>query len=402
MGREELKRLMGSSFITFNKVCEYHKIPKSHWKLNGQYNYVEFKNGSRIDLLDLKYLPSDPLYQRFGSLEYTGGWIEEAGEVDFDAFDVLKSRIGRHKNDKFNFPAKMLLTCNPNKEWLYRVVYKPFRENTLSKKYAFIQSLYRDNPYTADSYGKELEQIDNEAQKQRLMYGNWEYDDNPRVLMDYDAICDLFRTELEQHKTPYLTIDIARHGKDRAVINRWTGWISQEILVFPKCDIDFLQEQARSICDKHIIPRRNVIADEDGVGGGFVDNFKCKGFLNNASAIQPPEAGYDVTKKVNFANLKTQCAFLLADKVNQRLIACKDKKHMDDIIEELGQIQEKDNPTEGKIKLVSKDEVRSSLGRSPDIGDTFVMRSYFDLKSTSFEAPEIKFCFDKWGRAKMI
>src|SRR3990167_4971386 len=81
IGRNELKRLMGSSFITFQKVCKHHQIPRDDWKLNGQYNYIEFKNGSRIDLLDLKYTPSDPMYERFGSTEYTDGALDEAGEI---------------------------------------------------------------------------------------------------------------------------------------------------------------------------------------------------------------------------------------------------------------------------------------------------------------------------------
>src|SRR4030066_1152249 len=118
IGRNELTRLMASSYITFMKVCSYHQIPREDWNLNGQYHFIEFKNKSRIDLLDLKYLPSDPLFERFGSLEYTGGWIEEAGEVHFTAFDMLKSRVGRWMNKEFNlFPPKLLLTCNPTKNW---------------------------------------------------------------------------------------------------------------------------------------------------------------------------------------------------------------------------------------------------------------------------------------------
>ncbi len=51
IGREELKRIMISSYVTFIKVCKFHNIPEGTWKLNGQYNYIEFYNGSRIDLL---------------------------------------------------------------------------------------------------------------------------------------------------------------------------------------------------------------------------------------------------------------------------------------------------------------------------------------------------------------
>ena len=113
IARAELKRLMESTYITWCKVCQFHNIPKTDWKLNGQYNYIEFFNGSRIDLLDVKYLPSDPLYERFGSLEYTDGAIEECGEIHFMAFDVLKTRIGRHLNKEFNISATIALTGNP-------------------------------------------------------------------------------------------------------------------------------------------------------------------------------------------------------------------------------------------------------------------------------------------------
>jgi hypothetical protein len=175
--------------------------------------------------------------------------------------------------------------------------------------------------------------------------------------------------------------------------------------VYAKCDIDYLQEQARSICDQHLIPRLNVIADEDGVGGGFVDNFKCRGFLNNGSPIQPPEVEWDKTKRVNYQNLKTQCAFHLAGRVNKRAIAIETKLHMDEIIEECEQVQEIES--EGKIRINSKEDMKDNLGRSPDMFDMLFMRSWFDLAGISgmiqeeYEPTIIKFETDKWGRAKI-
>jgi len=378
MGREELKRLMASSYLTWCKVCKYHEIPQEDWKLNGQYNYIEFANGSRIDLLDLKYIPSDPLYERFGSLEYTGGWIEEAGEIDFKAFDILKSRIGRQMNEQYNLPAKMLITCNPKKNWLYLDVYRPWKEDRLPKQYAFIQALYRDNPYTALEYGKSLMEIKDQAMKQRLMFGDWEYDNDPSALLEYDAICDIWTNKTQDGKK-YLTIDVARQGKDKTVVRRWEGWQVKEVYTWDKNFIDTLQREVAEICNKHQIPRSQVIADEDGVGGGFVDNFKCKGFVNNSSAIQPAIVDRDPNRKQNYANLKTQCAYILADKINRREIGEDDQSYRDETIQELEQLKRDKLEKEGKISLMPKDEIKEAIGRSPDHLDSLIMRAWFDI-----------------------
>ena len=112
IGRNELKRLRESTLQTWHKVMKHHKIkPDSLYKYNGQDNFFQFHNGSRIDCLELKYMPSDPLYERFGSLEFTGGWIEEGSEVEPMAVEILKTRIGRHLNTKYDLLRKMLITC---------------------------------------------------------------------------------------------------------------------------------------------------------------------------------------------------------------------------------------------------------------------------------------------------
>ena len=119
IGRNELKRLMQSTYITWNKVCQHHNIPRDSWKLDGKYNVIEMRNGSKIDLLDLAFKPSDPLYERFGSLEYTDGAIEEAGETHPMSREVLKTRINRHMNDELGINPCLLNTGNPKKNWTY-------------------------------------------------------------------------------------------------------------------------------------------------------------------------------------------------------------------------------------------------------------------------------------------
>lgn len=382
IGRNELKRLMSSSFVTWTKACELYKVPKGDWSLNGQYNYIEFKNGSRIDLLDVKYLPKDPLYERFGSTEYTGGWLEEAGEIDFGAFDVLKTRIGRHKNKEYDLLPKMFVTCNPKKNWLYTKVYRPHRDGRLDPEYLFIQSLYKDNPYTADSYEEQLEGIEDKTTKQRLMFGNWEYDDDPGTLLEYDEIVDIFTNPEIPSKEKFISVDVARHGKDRAVVMYWEGFTVKEIKVLPKCSLDLLVEVIKDLSRDKVVTRRSIIADEDGVGGGVVDMLKCKGFINNATPVQPLASKYDVSYKVNYANLKTQCAYILVDKIKHGEVSVCDERYRDYIIEELEQLKRKDVDKESRVALISKEEVKDNIGRSPDFLDAMIMRMYFEVNKS--------------------
>ena len=89
IGRNNLKDCRESVVVTWHKVADYHHFHE--WKHTDE--GIAFANGSQVLFLDLTYYPQkDPLYERFGSKEFTGGWIEEAGEVHFGAFDVLGHR----------------------------------------------------------------------------------------------------------------------------------------------------------------------------------------------------------------------------------------------------------------------------------------------------------------------
>ena len=383
MARRELKRLMATSYITWKKVCKHHNIPASDWVLNGQYNYIEFVSGtakgSRIDLIDVENKPSDADFERFGSLEYTGGWIEEAGEVEFKAFDILKSRVGRHLNNELNIKPKILLTCNPNKGWLYRVFYKPDKDGTLPEAYKFLKSLYTDNPYTSKQYGEQLSEITDTNTRMRLMNGDWEYDDDPATLIAYDALQDMFTISVDYINMPkFLIADIARYGQDKTVIHIWEGLALIKRYEWEKQGLDVTSNKIDEIIQAERIPRKNVMIDEDGVGGGVVDNLRgVKGFMANRTPIESK----GLEPKQNYANLKTQCSYVLAEYINNRQLQVKiDDIHVQNkMIEECEQIKAKDLDKDGKLQIVPKDKIKEIIGRSPDDSDSLMMRMAFEL-----------------------
>lgn len=377
IGREELKRLRESTLITFFKVCSAYAIRRDiDFKYNGQDHFIEFANGSRIDLLDLRFLPSDPLYERYGSTEYTGGWIEEGGEVNFGAYDTLKTRIGRHLNDKYNILRKLFISCNPKKNWMYTVFYKPYKARCLPVHQCYLSALVQDNPFIEKDYISALLSTSDKVKKERLFKGNWEYDDNPNALCQHDTILEIFGNTLAKRTgEKYLTADIARYGSDVARIAVWDGWDIIDYRCFAISATTEIQTAIEHLRKKHNIPRWRCLADEDGVGGGVVDNCRIRGFVNNSSPFDDE----------NYTNLQTQCGYKLADHINQGDVGFSAEisvGDMDIIVVELEQLQTWDVDSDKKLKLKPKEQIKADIGRSPDWRDTFLMRAYFDYKAT--------------------
>jgi len=377
IGRQELKRIRQSTLISWSKLCQL--IGYSEYSLNGKDNFIKLDNGSHIDLLDLEYKPSDPLYERFGSLEYTGGWIEEGGEINFGAYDVLRTRIGRHLNKELGITSKILVTCNPKKNWLYSEIYVKWKQGRLPSHTKFIQAFVQDNEHVGEDYIDNLQSIKDKATKERLLLGNWEYDDDPSALFQYDNILNSFSNTFitQKNAKSYLTCDVARFGKDKSVIMLWRGFHCYKIIKIDKNSITELADIIKGLMRKERIPLSNVICDEDGVGGGVVDILKCKGFIANSRQIDRK------SNKQNFNNLKSQCAFSLAQQYeeNKYYIECS-TADQDIITEELEVVKDAGFDDDNKQRITPKKEMKDIIGRSPDYFDTINMREWFNVKET--------------------
>lgn len=373
IARKKLNDLRRFTIPSIHEVFSHWGVTSSYYSYNGQDNVFNLHNGSKVFLLDAKPLPSDPNYYRFGSMQMTRGWIEEAGEFELEAKNNLHASIGRKNNDKYNLSGKILQTCNPSKNYLYKYYYKPHKIGDLDKRIRFIQALPSDNKMLDKGYLENLERILSKNEKKRLLFGDWEYDDSPDALCDYDSILAIFHNDHNIVEKPsHITADIARLGSDKAVIMVWAGWTVLEVMTFAKSRITDIQNAINALQTKYNIPKRYVVADEDGVGGGLVDNLKIKGFVNNSKA-----AG-----KENYTNLQSQCCYKLAEKINSSELYIKadlSDKFQEEIIEELEQLKSYDSDKDGKIKILPKEKIKEFIGRSPDFRDTLMMRAYFDV-----------------------
>lgn len=370
MGRSKLKTLKETTLATFFELTSKLGV-WDDFHYNDNKGLITYKpNGSQIILKDLFLYPSDPNFDSLGSLEITGAFVDECNQIVYKAWQVLKSRI-RYKLTEFGLIPKMLGSCNPAKNYVYTYFYKPSKDATLPIYRRFIQALPTDNPNLHPSYLQSLLRLDKNS-KQRLYYGDWEYDDDPAALMTIDEINDIFTNTFVASGKKYITADIARFGADSTMIGYWNGLRLEKVIELKKKSTTWVSSEIRELAKALDVPMSQVIVDEDGVGGGVVDQLGCKGFVNNSSPLYGE----------NFENLKTQCSYKLAEIVKASLlyVDISDTEIIAKLIEELEQVKQRDMDKDGKKKIVSKDKIKELLGRSPDVCDMVMMRMYFEIK----------------------
>lgn len=380
VGRNNIKDSRESFYVTFSKVAREHGIGQYRVNDSG----IVFPNGSEIILLDLTYYPrKDPLFERLGSKEFTGGWIEEAGEVHFGAFDTLKTRVGRHLNKECGIPPKILLTFNPKRNWLYRTIYDPWRKGMLPKEWRFVQALPTDNPHLTEDYLNNLRSIKDKARRERLLNGNWDYDDSPDILIPFQIIEASWEADHNKpdHARKFITCDVAMQGSDKLVVGVWYGFVLVAVHEMPKSGGREIIELVKKLMRKHGIPAPNVAYDSDGVGA-FIGG--SGGFISGAMAFHggARPMRYKGKEEPNYADLKTQCSYHLAQNFNEGkywLQAITDPTLREYVAAELDQIRTRDGDKDGKLRIKRKEDVKTDLGRSPDYSDMAVMREFFEL-----------------------
>lgn len=429
IGRYELKNLKRTTLKSFFEVAQklglrqkFKGAKEWDFDYNQQDGIITFNNAdkeagippSEILILDTAPSPKDTEYTRFGGLELTWCWIDESNETPYKAIEILGTRVGRRnyrpewgeKLKQFfgmtdpNDPHKWILkpffleTFNPEKGHIYSRFWKPYKNNTLPSYRGFVRALASDNPFLPAVYIQAIMRK-SKATIQRLIYGNFDYDDDPQKIFSYDRLHDLFtNTHIEDTDSKkYMVIDPAGRGRDRTIISIWKGLHAYYFYEEKITDQSLLLPKIRALQKREAVPNSNTIIDYDGLGVGLGDNLKCVCFQGGTRAIVSSEQ-----KRLNivpdYKNLRAQCYFLLSDKINDAEIyvsnVSPDQKEV--IIEELDVIKEINDGKDQKRQIIPKgggtdqddqETIRGLLGRSPDYADNLMMRMYFEVDQKS-------------------
>lgn len=388
MGRRHLTNLKRTTLSSFFKLIGDLKLdPTKLFTMNNQSNEIVFKNGSKILLMDMAHQPSDPEYLRFGGLELTGAFLDESNEIDLKAIQIIKTRIGRGNNDKYNILPKLLETFNPSKNHVYTRYYAPWKEDSLLDYVIFIPALATDNPHLPKDYIIQLENSD-EITRQRLLLGNFDYDDDKRAMCSYENIRDCFTNNFIKSGKNYVVADLAMQGRDNFVVTTWDGLRVKFPVIKGLSDGKDIEKTLKKYAEETETPRSRVLADSDGMGN-YLESY-MKG-------IKEFKGGMSAKDNDVYRNMKNECAFKLAEMITQGklyidvsetqmiMIKRKDRNFRQVIIEELGQLKRSNLDKDmSKKEIINKDEMKKNLGRSPDLLDCLIMRMYFEVNKSSF------------------
>lgn len=380
--RDTIKNLKNTTVVSLEKFYDIYNIPKElRWVQSEQKSLIKFPNWSTILLLEWCYYPSDPLYNRFGSLELTWAFVEESAEVPLDAIKILTTRVWRYKNEEYGIKWKVLETFNPNPWHVYERFYKGKGWPTS----IFIESLVYSNKFMDKGYIENLENAD-EAIKKRLLFWEWNFEDDTWMLFKKKDIDKLFTNERKGSRY-YIVSDVARFGKDTTRISLRKGNTRVKLRTYAKNTTTEIIDSILFIAGQYGVDHRDIIIDSDWVGWGVVDWISyCTWFVNNSSPI--------VTgSKQNYANLKSQCAFELKRRIeNWEIVIAWEHDNKDNDRDELKMellntyIDEKS--IDGKTKIESKEKMKERIWHSPDLLDTMIMRMLPYIKGESMEMIE--------------
>lgn len=179
VGRLTLKSLKESTWRTLlNVLKEWGLKEDVNYHINNQAGTLTFWNGSTIIMMELSPSLQDPDYNRFGSIEITGAFVDEVAEIPEKAIEVLASRI-RYRVAETFVVGKLFMSCNPTQTWPRRtfVMDDDGEPVKLQKGYRYVPFRVDDNPNLEFRlvYINRLNKIRDKATRERLRYGNWLY-----------------------------------------------------------------------------------------------------------------------------------------------------------------------------------------------------------------------------------
>lgn len=415
LGRKEISNLRKTTAQTY--LGEVHPLLGIVDGRDFRYSSIVdpgifYTNGSQVLFTDLAPAPSDPNFDKLGSLNLTHSVIEEAGEVTKQAAKVFSSRRNRYLNKRYKITGKTIYTCNPTTNFLreefYDVYVKlgggdyqvweftneagepvyvelPSGERVRAKR-AFIKSLPTDNPFLSENYLETLRSMP-PAQRRRLYEGDWDFDDDDSRLFNLHLIKTAKEQPADAEK--WAGCDPSRGG-DKTVFTSIQGDVITDQLAIPiPPEIEdkgsYVAEKYIEFCQTRGIGYQQAAVDVVGIGASVLDScnrlgFKVRAFNAGSTkavrqldrwgkVIERPRPGVEGTPL--FDNIRSQGFYELAEALHTgALVFHEELPDADRLRRELAAHHYENR--ERMVIVEKKDKIKAAIGHSPDYADSLL------------------------------
>ena len=240
IARKELKNLIGTTWSTMLGILNEWGLEQDvNYHINNQRMVLTFWNGSTITGMELAPSPSDIHYDRLGSLEISGLFIDEVAEIQEKAVEVIQSRI-RYKIEETFIVGKLLASCNPTTGWIRGRFVQDDDGNPvkLGKGMRYLPFSLFDNPNEKFRmvYYNRLRKIRDKATRDRLLWGNWDFQDDLKMAVyhNFDGekllVQGLFEKRYDKMKPLIISHDFNVNPYESALMIQ-INWELKEVYV---------------------------------------------------------------------------------------------------------------------------------------------------------------------------
>jgi hypothetical protein len=379
---------------TFVKVVNSYgdKISRYHVTKGG---IVNLKTGSEIIYLSLITIPSDAEFDRLGSYELTGVVLEEAQELDRQAYNVIKTRVGRQHNLEYGLTPKVLMTCNPGKNFILTDFYRVRNDPWFNIKNKVVLATHKDNlNYLPSDYIEQLKDIQDPIVRARIADGSWEFGDlQENTVIPMSLIWPSLGTPPEDGAIS-MGIDVGgfQGYSDKTIVQLISGNVILEPIVIdsktytgPAFGYDkWLGDKLIELILSYNVQPKKCRLDASGIGQPIYAYIRNEGFFIYAFRGDAKP----FTRKFNhnkYLNLRTQSYYELKEKFRLQKLRLPEN-YNEQLVEELTAVRY--SASGDKLALEDKRFTRRRLGRSPDFADALAMAALDIGSETTERKPE--------------
>lgn len=354
-------------FIGRKQSVDFRKTTLETWKrVIPSRNYVIKEQQSEIILFDgvckisFGGLDSQDTINKFNSAEYAFFALDQAEETSREDVAVLRGSL-RLKINGVQPPYKELYTANPSDCWLK----EDFVDEQISEN-VYVPALPSDNPHLPDNYIQTLETAFKHSPALLRAYrdGDWSALKSTNNLLSSDDINKLQGISISySHNKRVVVCDPATSHDECVIYCMHNYGIIDQQIISGETDEMKIAGMIAIMARKHKVI--DVGGDTIGLGSGIfsrlseIGEFVIHSFKSSENSFND-----------QFLNKRAEAYWLVMQKIIDKKIPYIEDE---ELRRQLTNTSYEVIGSNGKIRITSKDKLKSIIGRSPDRADAFVM-----------------------------